>query len=145
MRFAPLLLLLACSKGPTLGDSDSTQTKACDDGVPPDTYTAGIARTTVDNAFTVTIDDALPGPPDVGMNSLTVSVDAPAGSSVRLRPWMPLHGHGTTPEWWTGAETAGVWQFDDVNLHMAGLWELRFTVDSNDYETGALFRFCLEG
>lgn len=147
LRFASIAILLAgCAKGPGLEDSGSTSVdKACDDGVPPDTYVAGLTRSTTDGSFTVTLDDALPSPPDVGMNTFVATVDAPAGSLVRLRPWMPLHGHGSSPEWWNGTEAAGVWTFEDVNLHMAGLWELRFTVDSNDADTGALFRFCLEG
>ena len=147
-RGLPVLALLAtvgCG-GTKLGDtaSSTTLTSSCNDGAPPDTYVAGIEKITSDGT-TVRIADALPAPPDVGMNTLTIEVDGKSGSMVQVRPWMPLHGHGTVPEWWVGTETAGSWAIADMDLFMAGLWELRVTVDSDDETTGALFRFCLEG
>lgn len=147
-RLLPLALiaLVGCGKGTQLGDTGSTTTltASCNDGAPPDTYVAGIERTTT-NGFTVRLADANPAPPDVGLNTFTIEVDGAAGSMVRLRPWMPLHGHGTVPEWHVATDNGTSWEIADLDLFMAGLWELRFTVDSEDQDTGALFRFCLEG
>ncbi len=145
-RALPLVLcLVGCGSHP--GDSAETRgiPPACDDGAALDTYAAGLQKITADGAYTVTLVDALPAPPDVGPNTLTVSVDAPPGAEVKLRPWMPLHGHGTVPEWHPAQPDGDRWVFADVDLFMAGLWELAFTVDSDDPGTGALFRFCLEG
>ena len=144
----PLVLALAlamgCSKSPPEDSTPGTLPKSCDDGAALDTYVAGIEKITTDGTV-VRIADASPAPPDVGVNSFVVEVDGKSGSEVKVRPWMPLHGHGTVPEWYVGTETAGSWELGGVDLFMAGLWELTVTVDSDDPATGALFRFCLEG
>lgn len=148
-RLLALLLLsaLGCSKGVGLGDTGATSTLpiGCDDGAPPDDYVAGIARKTADQVYTLTMSSADPAPPDVGKNRWTVQTSPSAAGAVRVRPWMPLHGHGTSPEWYEATASGADWVFEDIDLFMPGLWELRFTVDSTDQDTGALFRFCLEG
>lgn len=141
----PLLLLLgACGDGVKLDSGGTPLPEGCSGAGTPDTYVQGLARDTV-GGITIAFLDASPAPPDVGDNTFTMDVDAPSGSVVRVRPWMPLHGHGVTGEWVTATEAGGAWQFEDIDLFMPGLWEFVFTVDSTDKDTGALFRFCLEG
>ena len=137
-----LPFLCACAASP--GDSGTATNRACDDGGGVDTWVAGLEKITADGA-TVRLLDAVPTPPDVGPNRFVVEVDGFAGSAIGLRPWMPLHGHGTVPEWHQGSQNGSSWTFEEIDLFMAGLWELTFTIDSDDPTTGAQFRFCLEG
>lgn len=138
-------LLAGCGPDPSGHDSTGhTMPAACDDGAPPDQFVADIERLTIAGQ-TVRITNAVPAPPDVGINQFVVETPGSTPTSVRLRPFMPLHGHGTSPEWFDGAAEGGTFTFGPVDLFMPGLWELRFTLDSDDPDTGALFRFCLEG
>lgn len=141
-------LLVACGSDPSGHDSHAhTVPAACDDGAPPDVFVADIERLTAAGEV-VRITNAIPAPPNVGINQFVVETPGSTPTSVRLRPFMPLHGHGTTTrEWFDGVPEGGAFTFGpaDLDLFMPGLWELRFTLDSDDPDTGALFRFCLEG
>lgn len=50
-----------------------------------------------------------------------------------LKLWMPSMGHGSTEDWSveiappSPSDTRVVYQFNDVNLFMAGVWELKLT------------------
>lgn len=51
------------------------------------------------------------------------------GAMVRLSPWMPAHGHGST-DVIAHEEEPGVYVADDVWLNMPGIWDLRVHVDA---------------
>lgn len=153
-RFFLAVVLVGCG-GKDL-DTDSGEhthhhTDSCDDGEVDD-YIAGIHRQG-DAGFTVTIRAADPSPPDVGRNTWTLEVTDPSGAevneggSVVVVPWMPLHGHGTTPpDYFGAANEDGTWTVPEVDLFMPGLWELTFEVaDAAGTSDSVLFRFCLEG
>lgn len=149
-----LLGSLACDGGTTLDtahDHTHGDTESCDDGSPVDAYVAGIAKTGA-NGVTVAIVSADPAPPDVGINAWTLEVTDAAGApladgSVLLTPFMPLHGHGTTPEDFSATSNGdGTWAGLEMDLFMPGLWEI--TVDATDASMATdsvVFRFCLEG
>ena len=68
------------------------------------------------------------------------------GATIELRPWMPLHGHGTAPEIFFGVDQGdGIYAFEAIDLFMPGLWELNFTMSDAVQTDDALYRFCLEG
>ncbi|HEY1547480.1 MAG TPA: FixH family protein [Kofleriaceae bacterium] len=60
---------------------------------------------------------------------VTTAVDgAPVdGLDLDLVPWMPAMGHGTSIVPSITGLGSGVYALDDVDLFMAGLWELRTT------------------
>lgn len=73
-------------------------------------------------------------PPDRGILELKLEVtdatsDAPVdGLSFDIVPDMPSMGHGTPTVPQTRGQGAGVYLVTDVNLFMAGRWELRITI-----------------
>lgn len=86
--------------------------------------------------YHVMASDLNPSTPAKGLNAFTLSVRDEAGAplsglTLTVEPFMPAHGHGTSPATFTavaveGAE--GAYRFEGVNLIMAGLWELRLSV-----------------
>jgi len=79
-----------------------------------------------------------PSPPQVGQHHVVVVLSSDPegqepleGAKVRLSPWMPAHGHGSTDVEAVEAEP-GVYVADDVWLNMPGIWDLRVHVDAND-------------
>jgi len=137
------MMLVACSGDVEIaGDSASSGLSAsCSDGEPVDEFVAGLSRDSSSGLFDVVLLDANPAPPDVGNNVFHLQVDG--AERVTVRPWMPLHGHGTVPDTFEATqETDGTWTTPDVDLFMPGLWELEFVFAE---EESALFRFCLEG
>jgi len=147
MRFVCALWLVACG-GPGL-DSGGDYDPACDDGAPPDTYVAGLSRDTLNNVFTLAV-TADPAPPDVG--DVAFSFEVVEGSvpltdgTLTIRPWMPLHGHGSVPETLDGvSDGAGVFAVPEIDLFMSGLWEIHVTVTRGETTDEGLYRFCLEG
>jgi hypothetical protein len=79
-----------------------------------------------------------PSPPHVGQHQVIVVLSSDPdgqepleGATVRLSPWMPAHGHGSTNVDAVEAEP-GVYVADDVWLNMPGIWDLRVHVAAND-------------
>jgi hypothetical protein len=89
-----------------------------------------------------------PNPPHVGQHHVIVVLSGDPdghgrdeqpleGATVRLSPWMPAHGHGSTDVEAVEAEP-GVYVAEDVWLNMPGIWDLRVHVDANDADQGDL-------
>lgn len=158
LRLLPLLALAtACSGGDTAAD-DTGGTDTGEDSAPPvcgepgETYTAGMSHPGDLGVLTFSLVDVDPEPPDKGENTWTVRTDlagggALGGAMVTITPFMPEHGHGSTPADFTAtAGTDGVAVVGPMDLFMAGLWELTVSADdgagTSDHAT---FTFCLEG
>ncbi len=152
-----LFALVACDDTTTTtadsGHGDhGTHAETC--GEPGDHYLAGMTALGADGLVELTLVSSDPGPPEKGDNVFVVSVASAAdgavlqGAGVVLRPWMPEHGHGSSPETFSVVEgaTVGEFQAEGVDLFMGGLWELAFEVESaaGDIDT-ATFTFCVEG
>lgn len=152
-----LLALFACTDDTTTSmdtghGSHGNHAETCgDEG---DHYMAGMVASGTEGLVDLTLVDADPGPPEKGDNLLVLSLawaadDSPVeGASVVLRPWMPEHGHGSSPETFavTASTDPGAYETEPVNLFMGGLWELMFEVETLDGDTdSATFTFCVEG
>jgi hypothetical protein len=82
--------------------------------------------------FVVTVRTS-PQPPVRGVDAVQLqiadSTGAPVdGLSIDAVPWMPAHGHGTSTQPEVAPQGGGVYELTKVNLYMAGLWELRSTL-----------------
>ena len=135
------LLLMAC---PPEESSDC--------GIPADTYSAGLAKEGESSVFSFTMVSDVPAPPDRGDNVFTMRIVDGADAamddgSLIIRPFMPEHGHGTTPETFeTTFSSDGTYESAPVDLFMPGAWELNFEFDDGAGTTdAALFTFCIEG
>lgn len=154
MRARPLALafgLVGCGDSVGVGDSGHDHThgggaSGCEE--PLDAYVAGIAKEGTGGLVTVTILSADPAPPEVGLNTLVVAVEPPTGGVPAVKPFMPMHGHGTTPLRFEGSDNGdGTWSYPDMDLFMPGLWEFTFEAedDGGAVVDAAVFRFCVEG
>ena len=119
-----------------------------------DVYSAGMEKAGELGHFSVQLVDAEPAPPDRGDNLWRLAVhDAEgalvAGADVELRPFMPQHGHGTTPlNFLATAEGNGNGTYiaGPFDLFMPGLWEITVTVTASDgTEDHVVFAFDIEG
>jgi hypothetical protein len=131
---------------------DTWYSEVC--GEPGETYTAGISHEGDLGVLEFILVDTDPTPPDKGDNSFRIQVNDMAlgvpvdGASVIITPFMPEHGHGTSPEYHETAPAgeAGQYQSDVIDLFMAGLWEINFSADQGGVTLDlSTFRFCLEG
>ncbi len=147
MRCASILFL-ACGCGGNVelkGDSatETTLADACSDGGTVDTYVAGLSRSSDAGVYEVILLEASPAPPDVGLNTFTVQIDGASGGVIR--PWMPLHGHGTVPPTYPLTDNGDqTWTSGEIDLFMPGVWEIQVEVTGAAEDT-AVFRFCLQG
>lgn len=139
--------LAACGSDPA-----PTPSSACEGTV--DTFAVGLTRASEAGAFQVELRSSTLVPPDRGDNGFSFRVldaaGAPLGDAqVVVRPWMPNHGHGSTPETFTPRATAApdVLEVGPINFFMPGLWELRFQVVSPSVAKSerTTFGFCVEG
>jgi len=145
-RILIALSLVACGGDVQLetgGGGGGGLDASCSDGSPVDTYVAGLERTSDGGSYSVVMMDATPSPPDVGVNRFTLQIDGATG--VVIKPWMPLHGHGSVPLTFDAIqEPDGIWVTPDIDLFMPGLWEIELLL-TGTAEDAALYRFCLEG
>lgn len=154
-RAAPLLVLaLACAAfAAACGDETPDPNEGgCTTDPRADTYVAGLEKQT-SGSLKVRLMSATPQPPDRGDNQWTFEVvdasgAAVEGATVRVRPWMPDHGHGSTPERFDATPAAGgTYAVGPVNLFMPGLWELevRIEPEGGGAVQTAKYAFCVEG
>ncbi len=142
--------LMACGEAPP----GSTQTRLCGSEARADTFSEGMQRPSANALYSVRLlrseVEGQPKPPDRGNNRWTLEVLDPAGApltdvSVALRPFMPDHGHGTTPLRHNAALEANVYRVGPFDLFMAGFWEFTFTVDRAGQSDTVRYGFCIEG
>jgi hypothetical protein len=99
----------------------------------------------------VKILDSEPGPPIKGVNTMNLEVTdasgAPVdGAKITVTPWMPDHAHGSSVVPSVAPAGGGKYTVSNVYFIMAGLWEVKFTVQSGAAQPQeADFFFCLDG
>jgi hypothetical protein len=134
-----------------LTDPDADQFIPCTDDPRADHYTAGMQKTGPKGQLAVTLVSADPGPPIKGTNTWTVLVtDTTAGpqsgATLKVTPFMPDHGHGTSVKPVISALTdAGQYKVTPLYLFMAGLWQVTLDVTTSAGTRDAIvFSFCVE-
>lgn len=157
MRTMTLTLGLALAAAACGGEEPSTgDTRAllCANEARADDFTPGLEKATTEGLFSVRLLDSMvegePRSPDRGFNTWMLQVvdgsgNLVDGADVEIRPWMPDHGHGTTPLIHSGAAMTDGYEVGPFDLFMGGFWEFTVTVRSGAAEDEAVFGFCLEG
>ncbi|MBI5497789.1 MAG: hypothetical protein HY904_22470 [Deltaproteobacteria bacterium] len=95
----------------------------------------------------------VPDPPVKGDNTWTVEAHGAGGApfvdgTLVLRPFMPLHAHGTNPARFDGTLTdGGAWVFPPFDPFMPGRWEIRFSAEADGGVPGGsvVFHACIDG
>jgi hypothetical protein len=132
------------------GPSGSGPATGCAADTRKDIYTAGIAKPAGD--LSVKLLESKPGPPIKGTNTMTLEVLDAAGSAVdgatiTVTPWMPDHAHGSAVAPIVTPMGSGKYAIDKVYLAMAGLWQIKVSVQpaGGGALQEATFQFCLDG
>ena len=119
-----------------------------------DPFMPGLEKATEGGGWRVRLVESLvrehAGPPDRGLNTWRVEVRDAAGAvrtdlPVRLKAWMPDHGHGTTPLYHSGEVEGQQVRLGPFDLFMGGFWQLTVLVEDAGVEDPAVFGFCVEG
>ena len=115
-----------------------------------DVYVDGLMKEGHEGHLQVVLMSADPAPPDVGDNSWTIRVVDLDGepiddAKVTVTPFMPAHGHGTSPADYTGTFTDdGTYEVGPFDLFMPGMWETTVKVEG-DVDDMVTYAFMLEG
>lgn len=77
-----------------------------------------------------------PQPPSRGLLSVQYRITSATGTpldglTLAVIPWMPAMGHGASTVPTVEAKGNGLYVLNDVNLYMAGLWELRTRISGS--------------
>ena len=132
-------------------ETGSQQQAVCTEDERADLYVAGLERTSTGGGFQVKLVEGTPAPPDRGNNTWALEIVDNAGApmmdaEVRVKAWMPDHGHGTNPLWNEAAPMNARYMVGPMNLFMPGLWEFTISVEANTQAADtAVMKFCVEG
>jgi hypothetical protein len=144
---AALLALVACSGG----SSDDGTEAGCASDARAQMYVAGLEQASDAGMFKARWVEGTPAPPDRGNNTWKLEILDPNGSPmagvsrVRVKAWMPDHGHGTNPLWNDATGAGGTYEVGPFNLFMPGLWQFTVSVETQSQTDSALVAFCVEG
>lgn len=129
----------------TIGLADAGGTWPCD-GLAPG-YAPGLEATGA-NGVQVTLNEAVPAPPIVGLNSFHLSIQDDAGNTVSgaeltVTPYMPQHHHGspTVPE--SEQLENGTYRVTGVEFTMPGFWEITIDVDGGGVSDTVRLKLCI--
>ncbi len=147
ISYIGLLALIACGGEPT-----TQGRKSCVDDARAATYAAGLETPSMEGMFMSRLVDGTPAPPDRGNNTWMLEILDPSGSpmsevtDVRVKAWMPDHGHGTNPLWNPATEQPdGEFEVGPFNLFMPGLWQFTVEVTTPTQTDTAVVSFCVQG
>lgn len=152
--FAPALLLAGCGGGTP--DVGNTPQGACGDESRADTFVEGLEKASDGGMFKVRLVrveiNEQATRPDRGDNTWTFELTDANGAALNpsvftLRPWMPDHGHGTTPliNPMRPSMPEGRFEVGPFDLFMSGFWEFTVNVEDDGQSDQAKLGFCLEG
>ncbi len=150
--FAAGLVLGGCSSQPDPAPVTGHGGPCDNSSAVIDSYAAGIVKTSADGKIRVKVTDALPAPPARHSNKWTIlftdGTNKPLGGMVYVQPFMPDHGHGTTPPEVGMIDAQGAVVVDKLDFVMPGVWEVRFSdgpVPAAAKDHRAVFAFCIDG
>lgn len=139
-----ILLAIAACGGET---SDGEDPVNCDVETRADTFVVGLEKTGQQLTFRLLAVE--PSPPARGDNKWTVQIESSTGpvtsAALRVTPFMPDHGHGTSiPVGVTALPEPGQYELMPINLWMPALWETTISATSPTSDS-AVFRVCIPG
>jgi hypothetical protein len=115
-----------------------------------DTYVQGLEKS--GDVFAIRLLEATPGPPEVGINQWSLALyegDSRVDTAtISVRPWMPDHGHGTTPMTHQARRVVGseaTHELGPFDFFMPGFWTITFHVEHQSKSDEIVYGFCLEG
>lgn len=158
---AALLLLAHCGGGSSPapatdaavipGDDGASTFAGCASDPRLDRFSLGLTKAGFGGRLQLRLLAADPGPPIKGVNAWTVEVDdaqgaAQAAAVIKVTPFMPDHGHGTSVTPVVTAQSApGHYGVAPLYLYMAGLWQVTLDVTTSaGVNDVVVLSFCVE-
>lgn len=133
---------------PTI-DAGPDAPSLCDSEERDDDYTPGLTKTGP-AGYAVVLTESDPVPGRTGNYAWTIQVrdaaDQPVeGAVITARPFMPDHGHGTSPTPTVTPAGGGNYAISPINLFMSGYWTIRLTMrDGSGADLDVVtFAFCV--
>jgi hypothetical protein len=140
----------SCSTGGGSSDAGSAVATDAGNAACPDNAASG--QQLAVGELTAALTSLAPEPPEKGDNTWVVQVKTAAGAPVtgavvKVKPVMPLHGHGTTPSEFVGVEGgAGSYRVGPFNLFMPGTWNVPVRVQqAGQADVEFMFHACVTG
>lgn len=130
-------------------ESNGPSARGCAADGRKDVYTQGLTKTA--GALSVRLLEATPAPPAKGTNAMTIEVVDAGGApvddaTITVTPFMPDHGHGSAVKPEVAAAGGGKYTVTKIYLAMAGLWEIKVSVQRpGEPAQETTFNFCLDG
>jgi hypothetical protein len=151
--------LVACSSSSGSGaattppaDDDSGVVITCENDPRGLQYASGMSVTSSSGNVKVALMAASPAPPEVQLNTWTLSVtdangDAIPNAAPVMVPWMPDHGHGPSVQpTATPTGDGKTFTVSDIDLFMAGVWRLTISATPTAaIPDQVVYYFCIEG
>ncbi len=108
-------------------------------------YRPGMVARTEEGLFSIAFTSE-PGPPRMGMNTLTLQISDTAaapvsGAFIKVSPYMPAHGHGSNSQPAIFETAPGLYRAELVELQMMGHWTITVTVNTIESSDAATFDF----
>lgn len=106
------------------------------------TFAAATDRHTNKGSFIFVMKSA-PSEPVVGSNSATLTIRdgssgaAVEGATIKVVPWMTMHGHGSPKNAGVKEKGKGVYEVDGLYYSMEGSWDLLINIQKGDIEDSA--------
>ncbi len=132
-----------------MGGAGGSNAIGCLTDVRAMTYAANMQLPSKEGRLKLVLESSDPAPPIKGNNNWMLKVldatGAPVtGATLMVVPKMPDHGHGTSivP---TITPMGDTYRIGNVNLFMAGLWEVTISVSSGMNSDYGVFSFCIAG
>jgi len=103
---------------------------------------AAADQRTKNGSFVITV-QAVPPEPVVGSNSATLTIKdassgaAVEGATVKVVPWMTVHGHGSPKNARVTEKGSGVYEVNDLYYSMRGAWDLLISIKQGGVEDSA--------
>lgn len=116
---------------------------------PLETYSPGMGQMGTGKVFRFVLADASPPPTSHANENWTLKVLDASGKPVTdatfpvMHPWMPQHKHGTSTVGIMN-NPDGTYALENVNMFMAGIWEIDITAQSGTTKDSTSFYFCLD-
>jgi len=106
------------------------------------TYASPTDHRTKQGSFSILVQTE-PHEPVVGPNKVILTIrnagtgSAMEGATVKVVPWMSMHGHGSPKETHVKEEGNGVYEVENVYYTMEGPWDLLISIQKGNVEDTA--------
>jgi hypothetical protein len=150
LTFFALAALTACGHTPDPIDTGVVADSLCAQDKRADVYMPGMVKMGTD--VEVKLLDSNPAPPIKGTNDWRIEVDDASGhpmdgATIKVVPFMPDHGHGTSVTPTIAPLGQGDYSVSSVYLFMPGLWQVTIFITPQGQKTmtSVVYNFCVDG